>query len=72
MMITQADGSSTERPTNNERSETDPAAETTNHECADCGGYVTRDYHRVFSDNDWELHGCLECEGHGVSRGGRR
>lgn len=61
----------TESKNDGERNETDPTATATT-ECVGCGGYVTRDYHRVFSDNDGELHGCPECEGHGVPRGGRR
>lgn len=72
MATTNENDRSTERLTSNERSETDPAAESTTPECDECGSYVTRDYHRVFSDNDGELHGCLACKGRGADRGGRR
>lgn len=30
-------------------------------ECDNCGGWVTDEYKRVFSDNDGVLHGCIEC-----------
>ena len=33
--------------------------------CDNCDGWVTPDYHRVFSDNEGYLDGCLDCEGHG-------
>lgn len=30
-------------------------------ECENCGSHVTNDFHRVFSDNNGVLHGCIEC-----------
>lgn len=30
-------------------------------ECANCGAFVSRDFQRVFSGNDGEVHGCREC-----------
>lgn len=73
MSTTNTDERSTDRSTDNERSETDPAAaEPTGHECDDCGNTVTRDYHRVFSDNEGVLRSCLHCTPKGTDRGGRR
>lgn len=43
--------------------------------CRNCGGFVTRDFARVFGDNQNSVHGCLECidgtavkNGHAVDR----
>lgn len=40
--------------------------------CDECGAYVTRDYHRVFSERDGTLRGCISCAGQGAPRGGNR
>lgn len=37
--------------------------------CANCGAGVTRDYHRVLSDNEGILRSCLYCTTKGESRG---
>ena len=29
--------------------------------CQNCGSFVTRDFARVFGDNQNTVHGCLEC-----------
>lgn len=30
-------------------------------QCQNCGGFVTRDFARVFGNNQNTIHGCLEC-----------
>jgi hypothetical protein len=29
--------------------------------CENCGSFVTRDFARVFGDNQNTVHGCLDC-----------
>ena len=36
--------------------------------CANFGERVTREYHRVLSDNEGVLRSCLHCTGLGVNR----
>lgn len=44
-------------------SKTDQDAATgANATCTICGAFVTKDFARVFGDNDDEVHGCLECQ----------
>lgn len=37
--------------------------------CDSCGASVTREYHRVLSDNEGILRSCLYCTEKGASRG---
>jgi len=39
--------------------------------CENCGGYVTRNFQRVFGDNQNNVQGCMNCEDRtGVREGG--
>ena len=41
--------------------------------CQSCGSFVTKDFARVFGDNDDQVHGCLECmSASDVKRGGSK
>lgn len=31
------------------------------YQCNNCGGFVTRDFARVFGDNGNAVHGCPDC-----------
>ena len=31
-------------------------------ECQSCGGFVTKDFQRVFGARDGDVYACLECE----------
>jgi hypothetical protein len=31
--------------------------------CRNCNAYVSKDFVRIFGDNDDEVYGCLECVG---------
>lgn len=41
------------------------------HQCQNCGGFVTRDFARVFGDNRDAVHGCPDCEDATAILGGR-
>lgn len=59
---------------NSADNETDEQADTDADwlQCANCGAAVTREYHRVLSDNQDVLRACLHCSTQGANYGGER
>ncbi len=54
---------------------TNPLTSGTNTEnrCESCGSFVTKDFARVFGNNDGQVFGCLECmTATEVKKGGAR
>lgn len=46
---------------------------TAENRCQNCDSFVTKDFARVFGNNQNEVHGCLDCIGNtDVKRGGAR